>query len=109
MFRLVAIHYRPATLTRLYHSTSSLRMPGPFVPADWKIIETSPSGLERTFTNAKTGQSTWYTPEGMTAAEIFAIPGAKKYWSTTADVEVYIAKMAAEKAKYGGEDIDSSA
>lgn len=44
----------------------------------------------------------------MTAAEILAIPGAKKHWSTTADVEVYIMQMAAVKAKYGGEDINSS-
>ncbi|KAF8966087.1 hypothetical protein BDZ97DRAFT_1756795 [Flammula alnicola] len=109
MLRLVIPLYRANFLSHLYHTTSILRMPGPFVPRDWKIIETSPSGLERTFSNEKTGESTWYTPEGMSAAEILAIPDAKKYWSTTEEVEKYIRAMAAEKAKYGGQDIEDQA
>ena len=40
----------------------------------------------------------------MSAAEIFAIPGAKKYWVNVEDVEKYIKKMADEKAKHGGKD-----
>ena len=79
------------------------------MPKDWRIIETSPSGLELTFTNDKTGESTWYTPDGMSAAEIFVIPGAKKHWGSIEEVERYIKKMAEDKVKYGGEDIDSTA
>ena len=74
-------------------------------PKDWKIIEESPSGLERTFFNRKTVESTWYTPQGMTASEILEVPGAKKYWSTAEEAERYIKEMAEEKAKYGGKDI----
>ena len=76
-----------------------------FNPKDWKIIETSPSGIERDFVNKKTGQSTWYTPEGMSASDILSIPGAKKYWSTIEEVEEYIKEMADQKAKNGGKDI----
>ncbi|RDB30104.1 hypothetical protein Hypma_013843 [Hypsizygus marmoreus] len=93
---------------RAIHSTSRLAMSKKsFLPADWRIIETSPSGLERTFVNDKTGESTWYTPVGMSADEILQIPGAKKYWSTKEQVEEYVQQMAAEKAKYGGKDIGS--
>ncbi|KIM37925.1 hypothetical protein M413DRAFT_448189 [Hebeloma cylindrosporum] len=74
-------------------------------PKDWKIIETSSGGLERDFYNEKTGESTWYTPEGMSASDILAIPDAKKYWSTVEQVELYIREMAAQKAKYGGKDV----
>lgn len=77
------------------------------MPKHWRIIETSPSGLELTFTNDKTGECTWYTPEGMTAAEILAIPGAKKHWRSIGDVERYMKEMAESKAKFGGEDINS--
>jgi len=82
-------------------------MPKTFIPQDWKILRTSPSGLELTFTNDKTGESTWYTPQGMTSAEILAIPGAKKHWGSTEQVEEYIKKMAQEKARSGGQDINS--
>jgi len=76
-----------------------------FNPKDWKIIETSPGGVELEFFNKKTGASTWYTPEGMSAADILAIPDAKNYWSTVKDVKEYIKEMADQKAKYGGKDI----
>jgi len=61
--------------------------------------------VDRDFFNEKTGASTWYTPEGMSAADILAIPDAKKYWSTVKDVEEYIKEMADQKAKNGGKDI----
>ena len=80
------------------------RQPPKFDPKDWKIIETSPGGINRNFVNTKTGEATWYTPEGMSAAEIFAIRGAKKYWVNVEDVEKYIEKKAALKAKNGGRD-----
>ena len=40
----------------------------------------------------------------MSAAEVFAIRGAKKYWVDVEDVEKYIKKKAAQKAKNGGKD-----
>ena len=40
----------------------------------------------------------------MSAAEIFAIRNAKKYWADVEDVEKYIKKMAVRKAKNGGKD-----
>jgi hypothetical protein len=40
----------------------------------------------------------------MSAAEIFAIRGAKKYWVDVEDVEKYIKKKADEKAENGGKD-----
>ncbi|KAF9531838.1 hypothetical protein CPB83DRAFT_903985 [Crepidotus variabilis] len=95
-----------SSATRLLSTTSALRMPKPYTPADWRIIETSPSGLERTFTNDKTGEETWYTPDGMTASEILKIPGAKKYWKNESDVQKYIKEMAAEKARSDGQDIN---
>jgi hypothetical protein len=69
-----------------------------FNPKDWKIIETT-GGVDLDFVNKKTGESTWYTPEGMSAAEIFAIRGAKKYWVDVEDVEKYIKEMADVKVK----------
>ncbi|KIM35481.1 hypothetical protein M413DRAFT_14550 [Hebeloma cylindrosporum] len=78
--------------------------PTHFIPEDWYIVETSPGGVERDFVNRKTGESTWYTPEGMTAEEILAIPDAKKYWWTTKQVEKYMKEMAAQKARNGGMD-----
>ena len=80
------------------------RQPSKFDPKDWKIIETSPGGVDLDFVNRKTGESTWYTPEGMSGAEIFAIRGARKYWVNVEDVEEYIKKKAAQKAKNGGKD-----
>lgn len=61
--------------------------------------------MERAFVNDKTGESTWYTPEGMTASEILQIPGARRYWSTNEEVEEYIKRMAADKVKFGGKDM----
>ena len=81
-------------------------MPPPkFTPKDWQIIETSPGGVDCDFVNKKTGEETWYTPEGMTAAEILAIPGAKKFFPTLERAEAYIKIKKEEKAKNGGKDI----
>lgn len=41
----------------------------------------------------------------MTAAEIFAIPGAKRFWPTIERVEDYIKIKKEQKAKNGGKDI----
>lgn len=77
------------------------------MPKDWKIEPISPSGLDRLFVNKKTGEATWYTPEGMTAKEIFAIPGAKKKFGYSVEqVEKYIQKMAEQKAN-GGQEYDA--
>ena len=78
------------------------------MPKDWKIVDISPGGVDRLFFNKKTGEGTWYTPEGMTAEEIFAIPGAKRrHWRSVEHVEEYIEEMAKQKAKSGGHDYDS--
>ncbi|KIM34843.1 hypothetical protein M413DRAFT_32983 [Hebeloma cylindrosporum] len=73
-------------------------------PANWKIIETHPGGIELEFYNRKTTECTWYTPEGMSATDILAVPDSKKYWSTIEKVERYMRKMAADKIKNGGMD-----
>jgi hypothetical protein len=41
----------------------------------------------------------------MSAAEILAIPGARKYWSSVDQVEEYIKVMKEQKTKNGGKDI----
>ena len=41
----------------------------------------------------------------MSATEILAIPGARKYWSKIERVEKYIKEMNEEKARNGGKDI----
>jgi hypothetical protein len=87
---------------------TSRAQPGPFVPEDWQIIETSPGGVDKDFVNPKTGEQTWYTPEGATAEEILRVPGATKYFSSESDVEEYIKKMAKQKADNGGKDIKDS-
>jgi hypothetical protein len=79
--------------------------PKSFVPEDWQIIKTSPGGRDKDFVNPKTGEQTWYTPEGATAEEILRIPGAREYWNSVSDVEKYIKEMAEQKAKSGGKDI----
>ncbi|KAF9533981.1 hypothetical protein CPB83DRAFT_844891 [Crepidotus variabilis] len=78
-------------------------MPGRKEPADWKIIETSPSGLELTFYNTKTEESTFYIPDGFTATDVLNVPGAKKYWHNVADVTKYMKQMEVEKAQDQGE------
>ncbi|KDR70554.1 hypothetical protein GALMADRAFT_254632 [Galerina marginata CBS 339.88] len=103
MFRSIAPLKRMNLSARLYHSTPAFNMSS--LPADWKIIETSPGGVELDFVNKVTGESTWYTPEGMSATDILAIPDAKKYWSKAEEVEVYIKEKADEKKKNGGKDV----
>ena len=41
----------------------------------------------------------------MSAAEMLALPGACKYWSTIEQAEEYIQEMKEQKAKNGGKDI----
>ncbi|KIM35471.1 hypothetical protein M413DRAFT_430813 [Hebeloma cylindrosporum] len=84
--------------------SSITEKPTNFNPEDWYIVETSPGGNERNFANSKTGEVTWYTPEGMTAEEILAIPDANKYWWTVKDVKRYMKEMAKQKARNGGRD-----
>ncbi|KDR70550.1 hypothetical protein GALMADRAFT_159776 [Galerina marginata CBS 339.88] len=102
MFRLLAPLQRKSLSPSFYHTTQALRMPeSKFNPEDWRIIKTSPGGIDRDFVNRKTGESTWYTPEGMSAAEILAVPGAREYWSTVKEVEEYIKEKAEEKKRNG--------
>lgn len=55
-------------------------------------------GLELAFFHRKGPEATGYTPEGMTAEEILAIPRAKKYWSSIEEVQEYIDERAAAKS-----------
>ena len=50
------------------------------------------SGVQFHKKGATRGDSPW-APEGMTAAEILAVPGAKAYWGTIAEVEAYLSFM----------------
>ena len=90
-------------LITIWHSS-----PTPIIPNDCIIVKTSPGAVECEFVNTKTDIATWFTPEGMSAADILAIPDAKKYWSTIEEVERYIELMNKEKAKNGGKDIKDS-
>ncbi|PPQ71920.1 hypothetical protein CVT26_007181 [Gymnopilus dilepis] len=100
MFRPVIPLQRKTLSSRLYQTTSVLSVPRPgFNPKDWKLVEGSPGGVDLLFVHRKTDERTWYTPEGMSAEEILAIPRAKKYWSTVEEVEKYIKEMAEEKAR----------
>jgi ABC-type proline/glycine betaine transport system substrate-binding protein len=51
------------------------------------------------FTNIVDNTITWYTPEGMTAAEIMQIPKAKKFMQDEEGAELYIKQMAEQKKK----------
>ena len=87
-------------LITIWHSS-----PTPITSNDWIIVKTSPGAVECEYVNTKTDIATWFTPEGMSAADILAIPYAKKYRSTITEVERYIELMNKEKAKNGGKDI----
>ena len=66
--------------------------------SEWELIasraEEYPgiSGVQFHKKDATRGNSPW-PPEGMTAAEILAVPGAKAYWGTIAEVEAYLSFM----------------
>ena len=69
-----------------------------FNPSEWELIgnrtEGYPgiSGVQFHKKGATRGDSPW-PPEGMTAAEILAVPGAKAHWGTIAEVEAYLSYM----------------
>jgi len=68
----------------------------------------SPGGVDLSFVNKKTGERTGYTPQGMTAEQIFKIPAAKRHWGSIEQVEDYIQRMNVEREIYGGEGLVSS-
>ncbi|KAF9482094.1 hypothetical protein BDN70DRAFT_991441 [Pholiota conissans] len=112
MFRFVTRHFTkgqsPSPQNLSIAADTSMPERGLFVPEDWEIIATSPGGVDKDFVNRKTGEQTWYTPKGITAEDIFRIPGATKYWGSVKDVEKYIQKMAKQKEENGGKDINDS-
>jgi len=72
-----------------------------FNPKDWRIISTAPGNQELSFVNDKLKLSTWYYPEGATAAQIMQIPDAKRWFPVDEEAIVaYMQKMDAERAKY---------
>jgi len=56
------------------------------------------------FWNAKTGESSWYTPDGMTADEIFEIPDAKTFFRSKEGVAGYMERCAIEKLQHEKEE-----
>ena len=73
-----------------------------------QIIETSPGGADLAFVNKKTGESTGYTPQGMTAEEIFTIPGAERSWGSIELVKEHMERKNADREIYGEEGLVSS-
>jgi hypothetical protein len=69
-----------------------------FDPKEWVLVKTSSNG-ELSFYNQRTGEDDWYTPPGMTAEEILAIPNSGKFFKTRDQVMGYMKYMAAERAK----------
>jgi hypothetical protein len=58
-----------------------------------------PGGSEIAFINTVDGGDTWYTPEGMTAAEIMQIPGSKRLFGDESGAERYIKIKAEHKRR----------
>jgi hypothetical protein len=67
-------------------------------PKDWRLLVCSPGGCDLAFVNVVDRANSWYTPEGMTAAEIMQIPRAKRLFGDESGAERYI-KLMAEKKK----------
>jgi hypothetical protein len=99
---------KPAPLTYVDGFTHVTFKNGPYNPTDWDIIEESANGVELTFANIKTGYCTFYTPPGMTAKEILAIPAAQRYWGDEGTVESYIKAKAEERERCGGSDYNNT-
>ena len=57
------------------------------------------------FQNRVEGTYTWYTPEGMTAAEIMQIPTAKNFFPDEKSAQWYIDKMAEQKKEHQAKGI----
>jgi hypothetical protein len=51
-----------------------------------------PGGVGLACVNKKTGEMTGYTPQGMSAEGIVAIPGARRCWVSSEQVKQYIQK-----------------
>ncbi|KAH6904998.1 hypothetical protein BKA70DRAFT_1565391 [Coprinopsis sp. MPI-PUGE-AT-0042] len=103
MFRAVlkrALFARPAMtsagLETSFHS-SAPAMRKKYNPKEWQIVPTAPGNQELAFANLADGKDTWYTPEGMTAAEIMQIPKAKRFFKDEESADFYIKYMAEQK------------
>jgi hypothetical protein len=70
-----------------------------YKPKDWRIIVCAPGDYDLAFVNPVDGGDTWYTPEGMTAAEIMQIPRAKRFFRDEFGAECYIKRMAERKRR----------
>lgn len=57
------------------------------------------------FSNNADQTMTWYTPEGMSAAEIMEIPDAKNFFKDEDSARYYIEDMAEVKKKHREEGI----
>lgn len=76
-----------------------LTYPPKYNPKDWVIIANAPGNRELMFANVVENTKTWYTPEGMTAAEIMQIPRVKKFLEDEEAAECYIKQMTEQKKR----------
>ncbi|KAH6904995.1 hypothetical protein BKA70DRAFT_1431571 [Coprinopsis sp. MPI-PUGE-AT-0042] len=108
MFRAAlkrAPYARPMTSARVessFHSSTPARNKK-CNPKEWRIAPTAPGDCEFVFMNMVDQTHTFYTPEGMTAAEIMQIPRARKYLWDEETAKFYI-KLRAEKKKRAREN-----
>jgi hypothetical protein len=68
-------------------------------PKDWRIVVAAPGDYDLAFVNDVDGGISWYTPEGMTAAEIMQVPRAKRFFGNESGAECYIKRMAEKKRR----------
>ncbi|KAH6904993.1 hypothetical protein BKA70DRAFT_1226197 [Coprinopsis sp. MPI-PUGE-AT-0042] len=80
-------------LLSIFH-LSAPAMRKKYNPKERQIVGTAPGNQELAFANVVDGADTWYTPEGMTAAEIMQIPGARRFFDNEEEAEFYIQYMA---------------
>ena len=57
---------------------------------DWKVILTGPGGVEPTFVNIKTNESTSDPPSGYKAKEIAQLPSARKFIGSVEEIQKLI-------------------
>ena len=66
----------------------------------WRVFPTGYGGTEPAFFNREKKESTYNPPPGLTAQEIFEIPGAKRYLRSIRAIEALI-----EESKLGSLDV----
>ncbi|KAH6905298.1 hypothetical protein BKA70DRAFT_1431387 [Coprinopsis sp. MPI-PUGE-AT-0042] len=99
MSKKVSLHVFVSPSISLRNFGQILTYSPKYNPKDWVIVPSAPGDQELMFANVVDNTMTWYTPEGMTAAEIMQIPDAKEFLKDEEGAEFYIKKMAEEKKR----------